>query len=73
MRKSFVIAIVPLIPILFFSYFNTWDTVEYAWEDRLYQAEREVDATIVIIGIDQQSLDLLRTMAVAAKHPRPLD
>lgn len=59
MLKTPLVFLLFTIPVLLMSVFGTWDAVEYALQDRLYQEERQVDADIVIIAIDEKSLNQL--------------
>ncbi len=53
------LTIVLLLLFTVFAYFNTFETIEHRLQDRLYQTGGTVDTQIVIIGIDEPSLERL--------------
>lgn len=57
--KSLHIVIAVFLLTLLFSYFNTFEKLEYLVQDSLFQKGSDIDTRVVIIAIDDESLEHL--------------
>ncbi len=57
--KQWQISLFLLCCFALFTWSNTWSGTENALQDRFYQAEQPVDARVIVIGIDDHSLEQL--------------